>query len=123
MKAKHVMLGFLTGAAVAGITTLLCTPASGKNIRKNITTNKDDFQTMYLDLKAKIQEMKQEATSASLVSKEAITLFITDVKALIQSWKEDIEPHKNEIQVRIKEIENVLSELEQVTGMEATKKE
>lgn len=123
MNAKHVMLGFLAGAAVAGIGTLLYTPASGKDLRKNISNNKDNIQSIYLDIKSKIQEMKQETVSASLVSKEAITLFITDVKALLHSWKEDIEPHKNEIQFRIKEIESALGELEQVVAIPTANKE
>ncbi|MEH6943550.1 YtxH domain-containing protein [Bacillus sp. JJ722] len=123
MNAKHVMLGFLAGAAVAGIGTLLCAPASGKDLCKNISNNKENFQNVYLDIKLKIKEMKHETVSASLVSKEAVTLFISDVKALIHSWKEDIEPHKNEIQIRIKEIESALGELEQVVSLPTANKE
>lgn len=123
MKAKYVMLGFLTGAAVASISTLLYTPSSGKDLRKNILDNKESFQQISNELKVKIREMKDETITASQVSKEAVTLFIADVKSIIETWKESVEPHKNEIQIRIKEIENALGELEHVVAAPKSKEE
>lgn len=120
LKTKHVLLGFLAGATVAGVSTLLYAPASGKDLRKNIKNNKEDIQEIFLEIKTRIKEMKEETVSASQVSKEAIKIFITDVKGLISTWKEDIEPHKQEIQYRIKEIESALGELEHVVAVPAT---
>ncbi|MGN1386631.1 MAG: YtxH domain-containing protein [Bacillus sp. (in: firmicutes)] len=114
MNGKHLLLGIVAGAAIAGIGTLLCTPTSGKNLRKNLKENKDELQDIISDIKLKVNEMKEESVSASKVSKEAVKQFISESKDLMQAWKSDVEPHKNEIQKRIKEIENTLGELESV---------
>ncbi|WP_050614236.1 YtxH domain-containing protein [Bacillus testis] len=116
MKGKNVMLGFLAGAAVGGIATLLYAPASGKDLRKNIKENKEDIQVILADIKERIKDMKSETVSASNVSKETIKVFVSDVKERISAWKTDIEPHKQDIQYRIKEIESALGELEQVVS-------
>ena len=116
MNGKRVLLVFFAGAVVAGVGTLLFAPTSGKNLRKNIVENKEDFQEIFVEIKSKINQMKQETVSATHVSKEVISVFISEVKDLIQSWKKEIEPHKNEIQFRIKEIENALGELEQIAS-------
>lgn len=116
MNGKHLLLGIVTGAAIAGIGTLLYTPASGKNLRKNLKENKDELQDICKELKLKVNEMKEESLSASKVSKETVKLFISESKELVQAWKSDVEPHKNEIQKRIKEIENTLGELEDVVA-------
>ncbi|MDQ7860190.1 YtxH domain-containing protein [Peribacillus frigoritolerans] len=42
MKAKSLLIGFLTGTVVAGAATLLSTPSSGKDLRTRIKTNTDE---------------------------------------------------------------------------------
>lgn len=114
MNGKHLLLGIIAGAAITGIGTLLYTPTSGKNLRENLKENKDELQDIYKELKLKINEMKDESISASKVSKEAVKHFIAESKDLVNAWKSDVEPHRNELQKRIKEIENTLGELESV---------
>ena len=116
MNGKHLLLGIIAGAAIAGIGTLLYTPASGKNVRKNLKENKNELQDIYKELKLKVNEMKEESISASKVSKETVKNFIAESKDLVQAWKSDIEPHKNELQKRINEIENSLGELENIVS-------
>ncbi|MGM9927197.1 MAG: YtxH domain-containing protein [Bacillus sp. (in: firmicutes)] len=114
MKPKHLLLGFLTGASIVGLTTLLYAPSSGKELRKNIVNNKDEIQDMILEIKAKLTELGIEVSSASRISKETITLFIADVKESIQAWQTDIKPHTDEIHNHMAQIEQAVAELEDV---------
>lgn len=114
MKAKSILTGFLTGALIAGVSTLLYAPASGKDLRKRINKNIEEIMSLITEMTEQIKEMKDEAITASNVSKESMKDFISDVKILIQNWKENIEPHKEEIGLKMKEIESALSELEAI---------
>ncbi len=114
MKAKSILTGFLTGALIAGVSTLLYAPASGKDLRKRINKNMEEIMSLITEMTEQIKEMKDEAITASKISKESMKDFISDVKILIQNWKENIEPHKKEIGLKMKEIESALSELEAI---------
>jgi gas vesicle protein len=116
MKVKSLLIGFLTGSIIAGATTLLTAPASGKETRNRIRQNKDEITGLLLEIKDRIVEIKNESVNVSKVGKESLQTFIADVKVLLDEWKTDIEPNKNALNNRIQEIESAVNELETVAA-------
>ena len=114
MKGKHIFLGFLTGAAIAGIGTLLYAPTSGKTLRHNLQINYDKLHEILADIKDKLNQVKTESASVATLGKESIPLFITEVTGVIKDWQTDVQPHKREIQKLMKDIETNLGELEKI---------
>lgn len=60
MKAKSLLIGFLTGTVVAGAATLLSTPSSGKDLRTRIKTNTDEIKNIIDELKVKLLNIKDD---------------------------------------------------------------
>jgi gas vesicle protein len=112
MKMKSLLIGFVTGAIVAGTATILSTPSSGRNLRIRLQNSKDELLATAEELLTKIYEIKNEALAAAQLSKESIMLFISDVQFLIEDWKREMEPSKTELVKHIQEIETSLKELE-----------
>jgi gas vesicle protein len=56
--------------------------------------------------------IKDDTMEASQISKETVKTFISDVQVVIENWKREIEPNKNELLKNVQEIENSLKELE-----------
>lgn len=94
MKAKSLLIGFLTGTVVAGAATLLSTPSSGKDLRNRIKTNTEEIKNTIDELKVKMLNIKDDTMEASQISKETVKTFISDVQVVIESWKREIEPNK-----------------------------
>ncbi len=112
MKMKSLLIGFVTGAIVAGTATILSAPSSGRNLRIRLQNSKDELLATAEELLTKIYEIKNEALTAAQLSKESILLFISDVQFLIEDWKREMEPSKTELVKHIQEIETSLKELE-----------
>jgi gas vesicle protein len=112
LKIKSLLLGILVGGAAAGITTLLTTPASGKETRQYLKENKDLWLNQLSVLKRNLAELKDAAVFASKEGKEGISIFVSDVKSAISDWKKEIRPHQQELQNQIQEIEKTLYDLE-----------
>ena len=112
MNAKSIVIGFISGFAVAGVGVLLSTPASGKEIRTNLKESKDEAVLLLKDVQRAIIELKNECVSAANISKTQVNLFIKDVKELIHEWNEDTKPHTEAIQVHINDVETAINELE-----------
>ena len=114
MKIKSLLIGFVTGAIVAGATTFLSAPSSGRELRLRIQNSKDDLLATAEELLRKIYDIKNEALEAAQLSKESLKSFISDVQFLVDDWKREMEPSKTELMKNIKEIEASLRELEEI---------
>jgi gas vesicle protein len=100
-KGKSLFVGFLVGSVVAAATTLLTTPKSGNELRKELID--------------KINYLKKEGKNISNLSKEGVDTLkevATDVINVIDNWKEEIEPHKQKILDEIKDIQEALDKME-----------
>ncbi|OZM58152.1 hypothetical protein CIB95_00820 [Lottiidibacillus patelloidae] len=100
-KGKSLFVGFLVGSVVAAATTLLTTPKSGNEMRKELID--------------KINYLKKEGKNISSLSKESVDTLkevATDVMNVIDNWKEDIEPHKQKILDEIKDIQRAIDAME-----------
>ena len=114
MKIKSLLIGFVTGAIVAGATAFLSAPSSGRELRLRIQNSKDDLLATAEELLKKIYDIKNEALEAAQLSKESLKSFISDVQFLVDDWKREMEPSKTELMKNIKEIEASLKELENI---------
>lgn len=112
MKAKSLLIGFIIGGTLAGISTLLAAPASGGDTRKRIQAKKECFQNQLVELNKKLVRIKDSAIFASKEGKKEISAFSSDIKSSISKWKADILPHQQELQKELQEIETALQELE-----------
>ncbi len=112
MKVNSLVIGFISGFAVAGVGVLFSTPASGKEVRTNLKETKEETILLLKDVQKAVIQLKNDCISAANISKEQVNLFIKDVKELIQEWNEDTKEHTEAIQVHIKDVETAISELE-----------
>ncbi|WP_180954118.1 YtxH domain-containing protein [Bacillus sp. M6-12] len=116
MKTRSLLFGFVAGTLVAGAAVLLSAPSSGRELRDRIKFSKDEALDILLEIKARAAELKNDTVYATKASKETINQFITEVKARIEYWRLEIEPHKNEISSQIQEIESAVGELEGIVA-------
>ncbi|WP_409304551.1 YtxH domain-containing protein [Peribacillus sp. SCS-155] len=116
MKAKSLFFGFLAGSVIAGAAALLSAPAAGKETRYRLRENKDEITELAKELKEQIMAIKTESVYASKIGKEAIQAFISDVKVMIENWKQETQPNITQLTNRIQEIESSVSELEAVAA-------
>lgn len=114
MKVKSLIIGFVTGAIVAGTATLLSTPSAGRDLRIRLQNSKDELFATTEELSMKISEIINEVLDAASLSKDSLTTFISDIQYLIRDWKSEIEPSKTELMKNIQEIEASLKELEKI---------
>ncbi|WP_102271916.1 YtxH domain-containing protein [Cytobacillus massiliigabonensis] len=112
MKAKSLLIGFIIGGAVAGISTLLSAPASGRDSRKKIKEKIECIQNQLIELNRKFIRVKDATILASKEGKKEILAFSSDVKQSINQWKADILPHQQELQKELQAIEIAIHELE-----------
>lgn len=112
MKTKSLLIGFFIGGTVAGISTLLSAPASGRDTRKKILEKKECIQNQMIGLKKKIIHLKDATIHASKEGKKELLAFSSDVKSSINKWKTDILPHQQELQKELQAIEIAIHELE-----------
>jgi gas vesicle protein len=121
MKAKSLLIGFISGFTVAGVSVLLSTPNSGKELRLQLKHSKDETMDILHDLKGGILQLKEECVSATTVSKTQIQDFVKGVKEALEDWKQDSQVHTNAIQVQINDVEIAIQELETAISPLTTK--
>ena len=112
MSAKSFLSGFLIGGLAAGITTLLTTPMSGKEIRKSCNDTSKAFLSHIQELKLDLLDIKDSVKTATVEGKSVLGFVIEDLKKSINTWKEEIKPHQELLQVELKEMETTIKELE-----------
>lgn len=112
MKTKPLLIGFISGFTVAGISVLLSTPSSGKELRGKLQDSKEEAMTMLQNMKESITQLKVEAASATAIGKSQITYFMNEMKDLISDWQKDASMHTNNIQMQINDVETAIQELE-----------
>ncbi|WP_313799200.1 YtxH domain-containing protein [Cytobacillus sp.] len=113
MKTKSLLIGFIIGGTVAGISTLLSAPAPGRDTRNKIQEKKKCIQNQMIELKKKVIHVKDATIHASKEGKKEILAFSSDVKNSINKWKADILPHQQELQKELQAIESAMNELEE----------
>lgn len=104
--------GLFLGGAVGAAAALLYAPLSGKELRKQMKENKDDWIKIANELKENATELKESVTKLSKDGKEIIKELATDVKTTVEEWQHEIGPTKEAMQTEIKNIQKTIAELE-----------
>ena len=112
MSAKSFLSGFLIGGIAAGITTLLTTPYSGKEVRKACNENGKAFLQHIQELKLDLNEIKDSVKTATVEGKTVFSTFIEDLKRSLETWKEEVKPHQELLQKELDELQSTINELE-----------
>lgn len=112
-RSKSFFLGMLVGGAIGGAIALFSSPSSGKELRDRIQLNRQKLDDLLNELKTEGTHLKQQLVSTAKESIEVVREVTSDLNRSIQSWKNDIEPHKQALQQELKEIEEKIKELEE----------
>lgn len=112
MSAKSFLSGFLIGGIAAGITTLLTTPYSGKEVRKVCSDNGKAFLQHIQELKIDLNEIKNSVKTATVEGKTVLSAFIEDLKLSIETWQEEVKPHQALLQQELDDLQSTINELE-----------
>ncbi|WP_257391474.1 YtxH domain-containing protein [Cytobacillus gottheilii] len=112
MKAKSFLLGLIAGGAAASISALLTAPASGKETRTVIHTNKNIVKHQLDHVKEQLLDIKRATTTVTKEGKVAFAAMSKDLKGSVNDWKNEIRPHEQNLKREIQEIETAIQELE-----------
>lgn len=107
---KSLLIGFSVGTIVAGVSTLLVTPKSGKQIRSNIKYSTEKTEAVISQMRRNASTLKSDLISFSKDSSTIIKEVATDLKEDYQAYKKDIEPNLKAIQEGIKKLESQIGE-------------
>ncbi len=111
-KGLNFLYGIIIGGVIGGATTLLTSPTSGKELRKQLHSNSEQLIETLQKLKSDGLDLTNTITSSS---KQSITAFSELKKDLVHSfdqWSESTKENKKSIQKELSEIEILLSNLE-----------
>ncbi|MCH1626799.1 YtxH domain-containing protein [Fredinandcohnia quinoae] len=110
--SKSLLYGVLLGSIIGGVSVLLSTPTSGKELRNIIRKNQKQLTASFSQIATDGQFLKEQVANSTKKSISVITDFSMDVKKSINQWKEDIQENQKSIQKELSEIENAIQNLE-----------
>ncbi|TYS15928.1 hypothetical protein FZC78_15235 [Rossellomorea vietnamensis] len=113
MKFKSVTFGILAGSAIGAIATLLSAPQSGKDLKRQINKNKDEWKAVLTEIKTNAVEVKDSVSRLTSESKKTITHVKDDMQSSIQTWQGETEPNIQHIKDDITAIEQLADNMEQ----------
>ena len=104
-KIKSFIYGFTIGGVVAGATVLLSTPKSGKEMRQDIKQQVNDAKLPIREVKSAAISVKNSINDFTQKRIPIIKSTVSDVKTLVDSWQQDIEPNIKKISEEIDHLE------------------
>ncbi|MFC0272061.1 YtxH domain-containing protein [Metabacillus herbersteinensis] len=110
---KSLMYGLLVGGLVGSMATLLSAPSSGRDLRGQIRFNRQRLEETVNQLKSEGVSLKDQVVQTAKESAGVIKEVSADLQNSIKQWQMEIEPHKNDLQKEIEEIELKIKQLEQ----------
>ncbi|QFT88263.1 YtxH-like protein [Bacillus sp. THAF10] len=121
MNGKSFIYGVLIGGAIAGVSTLLTTPASGAEARLKVKNTKRNIQLALDEVKQEAINVKNQLTEAMEEGKATVGDLTNEVKISVDLWKNSIKPHQESIQQNIAALEKELEKLEKSIEKNTTK--
>jgi gas vesicle protein len=109
-KAKSFFCGFLTGGIAAGMTVLLSTPKAGREVRYEIKNKWDETNIKLADVRATVESVKDSVSDFTRKGIPALQSTAREMKTIINTWKDDIQPNIQRISHRVEELKSVRSE-------------
>ncbi|MFS0862513.1 YtxH domain-containing protein [Fredinandcohnia sp. 179-A 10B2 NHS] len=112
-KTKSLLYGVAIGTVIGGISVLLSTPTTGKDLRKVLRNNQKGLPQVISHVVADGKNLKNKVVSSTKHSVSTISDFSTEVKQSIMDWRQDVEGNQKNIQKELLEIESALQNLEE----------
>lgn len=106
-RAKSFFYGFTIGGIAAGLSVLLNTPQSGKNMRRDFQEKWDDMNTSLSDIKVAYHQAKVNVTQLKSKGLPLVRSAINDVKRISDTWKNDLEPNLRRLLKETQRLENL----------------
>jgi gas vesicle protein len=106
-RAKSFIYGFTIGGLAAGVSVLLNTPQSGKNMRRDLQEKWDDMNTSVSDLKVAYNQAKMNITQLKSKGLPLVRSTINDIKRFSNTWKTELEPNLRRLLKESQRLENL----------------
>lgn len=103
-KKRAYALGITVGAVV-GVATILFTPKYREPIGRNVRDKVNDIKEPLKEFKTSASQVKEQVNIFRERSLPAIQSTISEVRELIKTWQEDIQPHLENIKEDMQEVE------------------
>lgn len=114
MNVKRFVSGFMIGGVIAGISTLLTAPQSGKQTRMALKKSVQEWREQLAEVNINLVELKETFLNATKESSSILKNVVDDIKTSISNWKIEIEPHQQELQHELNEMNKTIEELEEI---------
>jgi gas vesicle protein len=112
MKAKSLTYGLIIGGVIGSISSLLSTPSSGRELRSQIKSKKEDWSQVFEEMKVHLGELKDSISTLSQEGKETVQQISKDLQASVKQWQASTEPNNQKLQQEIQLIQSKIEELE-----------
>lgn len=111
-KAKSYICGFAAGSVIAGMTVLLSTPKSGREIRGEMKEKVQQAKEPMNDVKNQIVRLKDQVNSLSKESLPVIKSTLGDIEDLVNTWNQAVKPHIHNIKENLSQLEQAKKQFE-----------
>lgn len=112
-RTKSFLLGFMIGGLASATVTLLTTPTSGKKLRGQVVDQTKEWKEMGDDLLQDAIRIKDQIAQTSKEGVALINNLTQELKTSMEEWKVAVEPHKENIEDYLTQIELNLKDLEE----------
>ncbi|KSU62127.1 hypothetical protein AS034_08305 [[Bacillus] enclensis] len=112
MKVKSLTYGLIIGGVVGSVVSLLSTPSSGRELRSQIKSKKEDWSEVFEEMKVHLGDLKDSISSLSQEGKETVQQISKDLQASVKQWQASTEPNNQKLQQEIQLIQTKIEELE-----------
>ncbi len=109
---KSLVLGLIVGGVIGGMTALLSTPSSGKELRSQINLNRKQIEDLLQQLKKESKALKDQLILTAKESTEVAKEVSADLMKSIQQFQNETEPHKENIMKEIENLDHKIKQLE-----------
>jgi len=118
---KSMLIGMAVGSIIGGISTLLSTPSSGRDLRHTLHNNKESLLANINNLKEDSLNVKDQVIKASDTGKRFISTFSDELKEPFETWVTETEKSKLKIEEELRQIDQSIQKLEQTFTPKQTK--
>jgi len=109
---KSIAIGLIVGGVIGGISVLLSTPASGRELTNALQRKKDHLVDSTKILRQDCVQLKNDLEDASKRSWFSIQSFSEEIKESVSDWYKDTEKNRKSIQKELSTIEAAIVDLE-----------
>jgi gas vesicle protein len=112
LKTKSLLYGVVVGSIIGSVSALLTAPSSGREIRTELKSTKDEWSILLKELKNNLKGLINSVQHLSKEGREASKGLVADLKNSIEQWKQSTGPNNNNLQNEITNIQQTIEELE-----------